>query len=140
MGVVLGRWRRFFSCCRRRFEADLECSLVIAISGSGEMVLMDSGFKSGLRLMGVSGTRVCTFSGTGAGVEYKLDWTERALSPPPRNLFSSSLSSEEIMDTWDRDLVMLFFRLACCRLWLAFVWVSASANSIRFAMVSLIVG
>lgn len=107
---------------------------------------MDSGFNSGLKLIGVSGMDCCCVgfcaiaSAGSAGMEYKLDWFLLTL-PPPKNRFSSSFSSDEIMETWDNDLDMLFFRLgwllSCC------CWVDSSAIVVMIfcvLAVSLIVG
>lgn len=113
--IVLGGNCRFFSCSPSGFLW-VEASLVGNVSGSGEIEFIDNGFRSGLRLPIVieGDCAIAGFGGTAGlvgdsrGVEYKLDWFFVA----PKNFFSSSLSSDEIIETCDMDLAKLFFRLA----------------------------
>lgn len=70
------------------------------------------------------------------GVEYRLE----SFLVAPRNLFSSSLSSDEIIDTCDKDLERLFFRifgrsfsllslLIMIIFWLIVGWILSSCGS-----------
>lgn len=87
----------------------IDALLMDFVSGSGEIESIDMGFKSVMEVLfgGVTDVDLLwVICCSVLGVEYKWDWFLVA----PRNLNSSSLSIEEMMETCEADLVTLFLR------------------------------